>query len=77
MRLHPRDIKRMMFSCVQCGQCLQACEQSQAAVQKPPILSWKVDAAAVAETIRQRRSAMAQPSQEMPPSSIAHKDEAH
>ena len=77
MRLHPRDIKRMMFSCVQCGQCLQACEQSQAAVQKPPILSWKVDATAVAETIRQRRSAMAQPSQEMPPSSMAHKGEDH
>jgi polyferredoxin len=28
MRLHPRNIKRMMFSCVQCGQCLDSCEET-------------------------------------------------
>lgn len=72
MRLHPRDIKRMMFSCVQCGQCLQACDQSQTAVNQAPILSWKVDAAAVAETIRQRRSAMAQPSTDTSPPQVPH-----
>ncbi|MDE2402546.1 MAG: 4Fe-4S binding protein [Burkholderiales bacterium] len=60
MRLNPRDIKRMMFSCVQCGQCMEACEQSQQVHQREPLLTWKVDAQAVAETIRQRRSAMAQ-----------------
>ena len=30
MRLKPRDIKRHMFNCTECGQCLQACEQVQA-----------------------------------------------
>ncbi|HET8870945.1 MAG TPA: 4Fe-4S binding protein, partial [Aquabacterium sp.] len=70
MRLHPRDIKRMMFSCVQCGRCLEACDQSQAVHDKPALLTWKVDAAAVAETIRQRKSAMAQPTAEGGPSPV-------
>lgn len=55
MRLHPRDIKRMMFSCVQCGQCLSACDRSQSAQQRAPLLTWAVDAEAVRETLRQRR----------------------
>lgn len=59
MRLNPRDIKRMMFSCVQCGRCLDACAQSQDEHDRTPLLEWKIDAAAVAETLRQRRSAMA------------------
>lgn len=59
MHLNPRDIKRMMFSCVQCGRCLQACEQSQDEHQRAPLLEWKLDAAAVAETLRQRRPALA------------------
>jgi flavoprotein len=54
MRLQPRNIKRMMFSCVQCGQCLQACEQSQTAQARTPVLEWKVGADAVRETLRQR-----------------------
>lgn len=61
MRLHPRDIKRMMFSCVQCGRCMDACSQTQTPQAQAPLLTWKVDAAAVAETIRQRKSAMARP----------------
>ncbi len=68
MRLHPRDIKRMMFSCVQCGRCLEACDDSQAVHQQTALLTWKVDAAAVAETIRQRRSAMATPAAPSPSS---------
>ncbi len=55
MRLHPRDIKRMMFACVQCGQCLDQCAQAQSANEKPPLLVWQVDAQAVRETLRQRR----------------------
>jgi len=59
MRLNPRNIKRMMFSCVQCGQCLDACDQSQRQGQgREPLLTWKVDADAVRETLRQRRMAM-------------------
>ncbi|WP_353396002.1 4Fe-4S binding protein [Hydrogenophaga sp. 5NK40-0174] len=57
MRLHPRNIKRMMFSCVQCGQCLDACDESQQVEQgRAPLLTWKIDADAVRETLRQRRS---------------------
>lgn len=56
MRLHPRNIKRMMFSCVQCGQCLQACDTSQTKQQRAPLLQWAVGADAVRETLRQRRA---------------------
>ena len=59
MRLHPRDIKRMMFSCVQCGKCLDACEVSQAQRQQAPLLEWRVGADAVRETLRQRKNALA------------------
>ncbi|WP_088280845.1 4Fe-4S binding protein [Ideonella sp. A 288] len=55
MRLNPRNIKRMMFSCVQCGQCLQACDASQGAQQRTPVLEWKVGLDAVRETLRQKR----------------------
>ena len=55
MRLHPRNIKRMMFSCVQCGQCLDSCEETRTAQAREPLLEWKVGAEAVRETLRQRR----------------------
>jgi len=54
MRLNPRNIKRMMFSCVQCGQCLDACETSQGAQQRSPTLAWRIGADALRETLRQR-----------------------
>ncbi len=56
MRLNPRNIKRMMFSCVQCGQCLSACDTSQSAQSRTPTLEWKVGEEALRETLRQRRS---------------------
>ncbi len=56
MRLNARNIKRMMFSCVQCGQCLSTCETSQTAHQREPLLTWQIGADAVAETLRQRRA---------------------
>ncbi|MBP6899322.1 MAG: 4Fe-4S binding protein [Burkholderiaceae bacterium] len=59
MRLHPRDIKRMMFSCVQCGQCLTHCETSQGAQQRQPLLQWAVGADAVRETLRQKKAELA------------------
>ena len=59
MRLHPRDIKRMMFSCVQCGRCLDECETAQAASPAGPLLEWRTGADAVRETLRQRRSELA------------------
>ncbi len=55
MRLNPRNIKRMMFSCVQCGQCLDACESSQGRRDKAPLLEWQVGLEAVRETLRQKK----------------------
>lgn len=55
MRLNPRNIKRMMFACVQCGQCLTECESSHAPRGAAPNLEWKVGLDAVRETLRQRR----------------------
>jgi ferredoxin-type protein NapH len=59
MRLPPRNIKRMMFSCVQCGQCLDSCEETQGAKAREPLLEWKVGADAVRETLRQRKAELA------------------
>lgn len=55
MRLNPRNIKRMMFACVQCGQCLQACDSTQTDQGRTPTLEWKIGLDAVRETLRQRR----------------------
>jgi len=55
MRLKPRNIKRLMFSCVQCGQCLSECGQSHGTRQQSPSLEWHVGLDAVRETLRQRR----------------------
>ncbi|WP_374255796.1 4Fe-4S binding protein [Aquabacterium sp.] len=55
MRLHPRNIKRMMFSCVQCGQCLSGCDSSQSAQQRTPVLQWQIGLDAVRETLRQKK----------------------
>jgi len=49
MRLKPRSIKRRMFTCTECAQCLQACEQVQAGGPgnsgkiQPPLLQWLRD----------------------------------
>ncbi len=53
MRLKPRDIKRHMFTCTECGSCLQACEQVQAGGPgnsgklQPPLLQWVQGACAL------------------------------
>ncbi len=54
MRLQPRREKRWMFSCVQCGRCTQACAESQAAQGRGPSLEWRVDVAALRETLRRK-----------------------
>ena len=41
MRLKPRTIKRSMFTCTQCGQCLSACEQVQFKNNEAPVIRWK------------------------------------
>ena len=40
MRLNPRNIKRHMFTCTQCGQCLSACATTQAANPDGALLHW-------------------------------------
>ena len=62
MRLNPRNIKRKMFSCVQCGQCLTVCDTSQQAQAREPNLQWQVGAEALRETLRQRNKDLKEPS---------------
>lgn len=40
MRLKPRTMKRAMFTCTECTQCIQACHQVQAPNQQPGLLHW-------------------------------------
>lgn len=40
MRLTPRNIKRLMFTCTQCAQCVEACEQSQRDNPDGALLKW-------------------------------------
>jgi polyferredoxin len=40
MRLKPRSIKQLMFTCTQCAQCLTACATTQADNPAGPLLSW-------------------------------------
>ncbi len=40
MRLTPRNIKRHMFTCTQCAQCIDACGEAQATNPEGPLLSW-------------------------------------
>ena len=46
MRLNPRNIKRHMFTCTQCGQCLSACGETQRDNPEGPLLSWVTGEAA-------------------------------
>lgn len=67
MRLRPRNLKRLMFSCVQCGQCLEACEHSHQARGASPSLVWTVGADALRETLRQKRAQAQAQAQERAP----------
>ena len=40
MRLHPRSIKRQMFTCTQCGQCIDACSKVQSGNPQGTLLKW-------------------------------------
>ncbi|WP_236725595.1 4Fe-4S binding protein [Candidatus Reidiella endopervernicosa] len=40
MRLKPRSIKRKMFTCTQCAQCIDACDQAQGSRGKDNLLLW-------------------------------------
>lgn len=59
MRLTPRNVKRLMFTCTQCGQCLDACATTQADNPRGPLLSWVQGADALAEAAFNSHDAMA------------------
>lgn len=61
MRLNPRNVKRMMFACVQCGQCVDACEHTQEDNPKGSLLNWVHDIRAESEAafnVREARTIM-------------------
>ena len=59
MRLNPRNVKRMMFACVQCGQCVDACDHTQAANPDGALLNWVHDLRAESEAAFNARAARA------------------
>ncbi len=48
MRLKPRTIKRRMFTCTQCAQCITACEQIQGRDKQKTLLEWVENEPAIA-----------------------------
>lgn len=46
MRLKPRNVKRWMFACTQCAQCVSACGTVNRDNPQGPLLSWVKDEAA-------------------------------
>jgi ferredoxin-type protein NapH len=47
MRLKPRTLKRKMFTCTECAECISACTQVQDGLQRASLLRWVEGAAAV------------------------------
>ena len=47
MRLHPRTVKRKMFTCTECAECISACAQVQARQGRSPLLRWVAGADAL------------------------------
>ena len=47
MRLKPRTIKRKMFTCTECAQCISACTQVQGGEPDHSLLRWVSDARAL------------------------------
>jgi ferredoxin-type protein NapH len=47
MRLKPRTVKRKMFTCTTCAQCISACDTAQKTKQREGILKWVEDECAL------------------------------
>jgi polyferredoxin len=68
MRLRPRSIKRRMFTCTECAQCIHACDQVRVADPQGGLLHWVAGAAALpVETGRQPRTTPTQPGERSAP----------
>lgn len=52
MRLKPRSIKRKMFTCTQCMQCVDACEKVQTGTKELPLLRMLNDQCALDVSMR-------------------------
>ena len=52
MRLKPRSIKRKMFTCTQCMQCVEACEKVHSDDPRPPLLHMLQDQCALDVSLR-------------------------
>jgi polyferredoxin len=52
MRIRPRQIKRLMFTCTQCGQCANACSQVQRGNPDGSLLKWVKDECALDKSAR-------------------------
>jgi polyferredoxin len=52
MRIKPRQIKRLMFTCTQCGQCANACSQVQSGNPDGSLLKWVKDECALDKSAR-------------------------
>lgn len=61
MRLRPRSIKRRMFTCTECAQCIHACAQVQREDPRGGLLRW-VDGAAALPVVTGRTTAPRKPS---------------
>jgi len=55
MRLQPRRIKRRMFTCTQCQQCIQACDRVNAPRGRPGVLRMLEGDCAQAHTVGESR----------------------
>src|SRR5574343_182595 len=68
MRLKPRSLKRWMFSCTQCGLCIDACTPVNTAKAGAPLLRWTSgDAALRNEAAFSAVDAMTPLSRKLPP----------
>ncbi|WP_460843661.1 4Fe-4S binding protein [Noviherbaspirillum agri] len=66
MRLNPRNVKRMMFACVQCGQCVDACDHTQENNPNGSLLNWVHDIRAESEAAFNVRAARTIPIRQVP-----------
>ena len=60
MRLKPRTLKRKMFTCTECAQCISACVQVQEQKSLPSLLQWVDKDCALAVVTGREDSAMNQ-----------------
>jgi polyferredoxin len=67
MRLKPRSIKRRMFTCTECAQCISACEQVQAENPVGSLLHWVAGDSALPVVTGNRTAAASCLQTETPP----------